>query len=106
MNNNNFFSIHEFDTPPKIDFHLWSIDQAIFLIREWATNKYCFDSEYFGIDKRLHSRVKLAREWLDKHWLNYLCLADSGVDAISVSENSMTKPTSKDGHIIVFAIVC
>jgi len=34
--------IHQFDTPPKIDFHLWSIDQAIFLIKDRAANKCHF----------------------------------------------------------------
>jgi len=43
MKNNIFFSIqvvgkhecpiHQFDTPPKTDSHLWSVDQALFLIR-------------------------------------------------------------------------
>jgi len=29
--------------------------------------------------------------------MKYLCLANSGVDATSLSENSTTKPTNKDG---------
>jgi len=42
--------------------------------------------------------VKLIREWLDTNQLKYPCLADfTGVDATFFSENSMTKPTSKDG---------
>jgi len=34
---------------------------------------------------------------LDDNHLNYPCLADAGVDATSECQNSMTKPTSKDG---------
>jgi len=98
--------IHQFDTPPKIDFHLWSVDQAIFLIKDRAANKCCFYSDYFGVGKKLHSRVKLAREWLDDNHSKYLCLANSGADATSKCDKLMGKPTSKDGHIIVFAIVC
>jgi len=30
--------IHQFDTPPEIDFHLWSVEQAIFLIKDRAAN--------------------------------------------------------------------
>ncbi len=29
--------IHQFDTPTKIDFQLWSVDQAIFLIKDRST---------------------------------------------------------------------
>ncbi len=44
--------IHHFDTPPKIDFHLWSVDQAIFLIKDRATNKCHFYSDYFGVGNK------------------------------------------------------
>ncbi len=38
---------HQFDMPPEIDFHLWSIDQAIFVIKDWAANECHFHCEYF-----------------------------------------------------------
>jgi len=70
----------------------------LFLIKDRAANKCCFNSNYFGVGKKLHSRVKLAREWLDDNHSKYPCLADSGADATSKCQNSTTKPTtSKDG---------
>jgi len=54
-----------------------------------------FYSDYFGVDKKLHSRVKLARNWVDDNCSKYLCLADTGADATSEYDNSMTKPMER-----------
>ncbi len=52
MSGNIFFSlqdvgkhecpIHQFNTPPEIDFHLLSVGQVIFLIKDWAVTECLF----------------------------------------------------------------
>jgi len=69
----------------------------MFLIKDRAANKCHFYSDYFGVGKKLHSRVKLAREWLHDNHSKYPCLSNSGADATSKCKTSMTEPTSKDG---------
>jgi len=56
-----------------------------------------FYSEYFGVGKKLHLRVKQAREWLDENHSKYSFLSDSIAAATGQSEISMTQTSSKDG---------
>jgi len=58
------------------------VEQAIFLIKDRAANKCCFYSEYFGVGKKLHSRVKLAREWLDENCSKYSFIQTSSKDGL------------------------
>jgi len=71
----------------------------MFLIKDRVANKCCFYRDYFGVGKKVHSRVKLARKQLHDNCSKYPCLSNSGADATSKGNTSTTEPTSNDGML-------